>query len=210
MIFWTLLILVTAQSVQLSCGSQVNGITLSELGYVDVNAYYGLRFATAPRFTQCDDVTCDPSATINATQFGPICYQFGATRPPRRTQSDDCLLLDVYTPVNTTSKSKLQVFFWIHGGGNCFGSSTLYTGLSHLTSMDNVVVVSVQYRLGAYGYLATSELSREQHGFSGNYGIGDLVSALRFVNKEIVNFGGDPTRVTLIGQVAHVASIAFC
>jgi len=184
----------------LSCGSKVNGIRLSENGYVDVNAYYSIPFATAARFTHSSDVVCNPSAVINATQLGPVCYQFGAPRPPTRVQSDDCLLLDIYTPVNATTTSALQVFFWIHGGGNCFGSSTLYTGLSHFTAMDNVVVVSVQYRLGAYGYLATSELSREQSGFSGNYGIADLISALRFVNKEIVNFGGDATRVTLFGQ----------
>lgn len=187
-----------APTATLSCGATVTGVALREAGYADVDAFYSIRFATAARFAHARDEPCTPHAALNASAPGAQCVQFTRRASPR-AQSEDCLSLDVFRP-SSSSSSSAQVLFWIYGGGNCFGASDSYDGLPHIAALENVVLVAANYRLGALGYLATRELSREQGGASGNYGIGDLVSALRFVQREIAHFGGDPTRVTLIGQ----------
>jgi len=147
-----------------------------------------------------------------ATEFGPICAQpepveFGPWTDEFLAQGDmseDCLSLNVWTP--QVKAKDLPVMVWIHGGGMTTGSSDvpIYNG-AHLASQD-VVVVSINYRLGVLGFLAHPELE-SQNGLSGEYGILDQIAALKWVHNNIAQFGGDPGNVTIAGQSAGAASV---
>lgn len=123
--------------------------------------------------------------------------------------SEDCLYLNVWTPANAR-KQHLPVIVWIHGGGFTNGSSAmpLYWG-DRLASRD-VVVVTIAYRLGVFGFLAHPELTAElPHASSGNYGLLDQIAALRWVQRNIAAFGGDPSRVTIAGQSAGSSFVSI-
>ncbi|XP_074769112.1 fatty acyl-CoA hydrolase precursor, medium chain-like [Athene noctua] len=116
--------------------------------------------------------------------------------------SEDCLYLNVYTPVSTEKREKLPVFVWIHGGGLVFGAASSYDG-SALAAFDNVVVVTIQYRLGIAGYFSTGD----QHA-RGNWGYLDQVAALQWIQENIIHFGGDPGSVTIAGESAGGVSVS--
>jgi para-nitrobenzyl esterase len=120
--------------------------------------------------------------------------------------SEDCLTLNIWTPKDARDA---PVFFWIHGGALATGSSreALYDG-SKLAER-GVVVVSVNYRLGVLGWLAHPELSAEQGGFSGNYGLLDQIRALEWVRDNIGAFGGNPDNVTIAGESAGALSVMY-
>ncbi|WP_292075078.1 MULTISPECIES: carboxylesterase/lipase family protein [unclassified Brevundimonas] len=156
----------------------------------------------APRWTGVRD----------ARDFGPACVQ-----PTPRVQtiyssdlgrtSEDCLTLNVWSPADA---QKAPVIVWIHGGALVTGSSreTLYDG-ARLAS-EGVVVVSINYRLGVLGYLAHPALSAESpQGLSGNYGLMDQIEALRWVQRNIAAFGGDPQNVTIAGESAGGLSVVY-
>lgn len=113
--------------------------------------------------------------------------------------SEDCLYLNIWAPKDARGK-RLPVYFWIHGGGLFSGSSDvpIYDG-ANLAADGEIVVVSLNYRLGPFGFLAHPELSKEA-GTSGNYGLMDMVAALQWVKANIAEFGGDPEQVTIGGQ----------
>lgn len=151
----------------------------------------------------------------SATQFGPSCPQFasptgGDTSVPEGELggNEDCLLLNVYAPEGAKSKNTkgdggLPVMFWIHGGGNTTGTSSFYNG-SRLASEHNVIVVSVNYRLGMLGWFRHKSL-REGAGpldASGNFGTLDLIAGLDWVQENIDAFGGDAQNVTIFGESA--------
>ncbi|KAJ8262390.1 hypothetical protein GJAV_G00165900 [Gymnothorax javanicus] len=117
--------------------------------------------------------------------------------------SEDCLYLDVYTPANARAESKLPVMVWIHGGGFAIGGSSMQDG-SALAAYQNVVLVVIQYRLGILGFFSTGD---EQA--PGNFGFLDQVAALRWVQKNIQSFGGDPGSVTIFGESAGGASVSL-
>ncbi|HUO97204.1 MAG TPA: carboxylesterase family protein [Rhizomicrobium sp.] len=134
---------------------------------------------------------------------GPWTWEYSA----QGKVSEDCLFVNVWTPA-TSTKDKLPVLFWIHGGGYFEGSSSaaIYDGDSF--ARKGIIVVSLNYRLGALGFLATPGLSAEspQH-VSGNYGVLDTIAALKWVKKNIAAFGGDPKRVTIYGQSAGAGMV---
>lgn len=115
--------------------------------------------------------------------------------------------MNIWTPSNATSTSKLPVFLWIYGGrfeGGA-GSVPTYDG-SHLAAKD-MVVVTFNYRMGPFGFLAHPDLSAESgHNSSGNYGILDQIQAIDFLQDEVAAFGGDPDQITVGGQSAGSAS----
>ena len=120
---------------------------------------------------------------------------------------EDCLFLNVWTPAKTASAS-LPVMFWIYGGGfnEGSGSVAVYDG-TELAKKD-VIIVSVNYRVGPIGFLVHPELSKEsEHHVSGNYGLLDQIGALQWVQKNISGFGGNPTNVTIFGQSAGALSV---
>ena len=140
-----------------------------------------------------------------ADRFGPLCPQPTPRGAEPPAMSEDCLFLNVWTGANAASERR-SVMVWLHGSGDGqAGSMPLYHG--EALAKKGVVVVSVDYRIGALGSLASAELSRESgHGASGDYAILDDIAALKWVQKNIAAFGGDPANVTLFGQ-SHGAAM---
>lgn len=140
-----------------------------------------------------------------ATRFGPDGVQSSYEANsfyyrPSRISSEDCLYLNVWTP---RTSGRLPVIVWIHGGALTRGSASidLYDGAN--LARQGAVVVSLNYRLGVFGFLAHPDLVAESaQGAAGNYGILDQIEALRWVRDNIAEFGGDPSNVTLFGQSA--------
>ncbi|GAM89555.1 hypothetical protein ANO11243_075940 [Dothideomycetidae sp. 11243] len=142
-----------------------------------------------------------------ADKYGPPCPQqpFGPMNV-LPSQSEDCLSLNVWTPAKSEDE-RLAVFVWIYGGRFIAGSGSepAYDGTG--LASKGVVVVTLNYRVGILGFLATPELSKESgHNASGNYGILDQIAALEWVRENIAAFGGDPDKVTIGGQSAGGAS----
>ncbi|HVS13456.1 MAG TPA: carboxylesterase family protein [Thermoanaerobaculia bacterium] len=148
-----------------------------------------------------------------ANEYGPACmqppYPEGSFyRSPELPVSEDCLTLNVWT--GAAPGAGRPVMVWIHGGALTRGSGAnpVYDGTN--LAKRGVVVVTVNYRLGAFGYLAHAELSAEsEHGSSGNYGVLDQIAALRWVQQNIERFGGDPANVTIFGESAGSWSVNY-
>ncbi len=172
-------------------------------------AFLGIPYAAPPtgdlRWKAPSDFQCAP-AVRDATQFGPACPQIDGTMM-EAVGNEDCLTLNVWTPNSIDAPRAVLVF--IHGGGNSIGSSgeitsgtAIYDGAS-LAEKGDVVVVTMNYRLGALGFLALAALSAEgDPKVSGNYGILDQIAALKWVKRNAAAFGGDPGRVMLFGESA--------
>lgn len=152
------------------------------------------------------------TGTKAATDFGPACMQpvtlFGSVyAQDLGAMSEDCLTLNVWSPANA---SKMPVLVWIHGGALNTGSSKekMYDGAR--LAREGIVVVSINYRLGVFGYLAHPELSAESaQGVSGNYGLLDQIEALKWVQRNIGALGGDPANVTIAGESAGGLSVMY-
>ena len=144
---------------------------------------------------------------LKAEKFGPWPPQ--PTRPGRTAEmmSEDCLYLGIATPA-TSAADRLPVMVWIHGGG--FQTEHYGGDLWKYLAMRGVVIVSVEYRTGALGFMAHPELTKESPtGHSGNYGLLDQIFALQWVQRNIRNFGGDPTNVTIFGESAGAISCSI-
>ena len=173
-----------------------------------VRAFLGIPYA-APPVGDLRWKAPEPPAkwkdTRDATSYGARCAQ-GRVFPDMVFQdsgpSEDCLFLNVYTPADATDASKLPVMFWIHGGGYSGGASSEPRHNGDFLPLKGVVLVTINYRLGVFGFLATEDLAKEAGGAAGNYGLMDMVSALHWVRDNIKNFGGDPDNVTIFGESA--------
>jgi len=152
------------------------------------------------------------TGTREAIEFPAACFQTKPklsnlyTRDPM-PMSEDCLALNIWTPSNAHDA---PVFFWIYGGALAGGASSepMYDG-SRLAAQ-GVVVVTINYRLGALGWLAHPELSAESPlGVSGNYGLLDQIEALQWVRRNIRSFGGNPSNVTIAGESAGALSVMY-
>jgi para-nitrobenzyl esterase len=148
------------------------------------------------------------SGTRQATEFGAACPQLRASWLPYIGWKEDCLYLNIWTTQFSRS-AKLPVMVYFHGGSNTAGYSQM-TPLGPTLSRLGVVVVSANYRLGPMGFLAHPALTAEsEHHSSGNYGLLDQLQALRWVRDNIAQFGGDATRVTVMGQSAGAVDICL-
>jgi para-nitrobenzyl esterase len=144
------------------------------------------------------------TGTRNASEFSAICMQrrpnAAGIGPEPRPMSEDCLYLNIYTTAKT-AKDKLPVMVWIHGGALTAGAGSIYDG--EQLARKGVVVVTLNYRLGVFGFFAHPELSKESdRAASSNYGLLDQIAALQWVQKNIAAFGGDPKCVTIFGESA--------
>lgn len=147
-----------------------------------------------------------------ATEFGDVCIQPPgqgrlniAVLPDGPAMSEDCLYLNVWTPADSTVDA-LPVMVYVYGGAYTEGAGSvpLYDGTE--LAKKAAVVVTTNYRLGAFGFLAHPELTKSsEHGYSGNYALADVLAALEWVQRNIPAFGGDPANVTVFGQSAGAA-----
>ena len=167
-----------------------------------VHAFRGIRYGRAERFRAPTPVA-QPGQSVRAQAFGPVCPQKGPYGP----QSEDCLFLNVWTAAPRRGANQ-PVMLYIHGGAYATGSVTdpLNDGQA-LAARGDVVVVTVNHRLNALGYLYLARLD-PRFPDSGNAGQLDLILALRWVRDNIAAFGGDPDRVMVFGQSGGGAKIA--
>ncbi|HEY5349853.1 MAG TPA: carboxylesterase family protein, partial [Candidatus Lustribacter sp.] len=173
----------------------------------DVRSFKGIPFAAppvGPLRWKAPQPVARWSGVRDATAFGPECAQ---PAPPGTRTSEDCLTLNVWTPAATGAN--LPVMVWIYGGGFAVGGSKypVYDGTS--LARHGVVVVTLNYRLNVFGFLAHPALTAEspEH-TSGNYGLLDQVAALRWVQANAAAFGGNPHNVTIFGESAGAASVS--
>lgn len=174
-----------------------------------MNEFLGIRYAAPPvgplRWQPPQPL---PRALFSHTaqSFGPHCVQPASAFGIAST-TEDCLYLNVYTPAATrpVDAKPLPVMFWIHGGALIDGESNDYDPVK-LVNDGEVIVVTINYRLGYLGFLATSGLDAEGH-VAANYGLQDQQFALDWVRRNIAGFGGDPTRLTIFGESAGGLSV---
>ncbi len=141
----------------------------------------------------------------DSTRYGAHCAQnhvFDDMIFQDNGPGEDCLFLNVFVPANAKAKARLPVMFWIHGGGFYGGASNEPRHNGDFLPQQGVVLVTMNYRLGVFGFLATSDLAKEAGGAAGNYGLMDMIAALQWVKTNIGNFGGDPGNVTIFGESA--------
>lgn len=137
----------------------------------------------------------------DAATPSPACAQSDNSNGPE-TVTEDCLYVDVWRPAHTRPGARLPVLYWIFGGGGINGSASQYNA-AQLAQQTHTIVVTVNHRLGWLGFLANPVLSRESSdGISGQYGFLDQIAGLRWTQRTIRNFGGDPAAVTVAGQSA--------
>jgi para-nitrobenzyl esterase len=183
-------------------GGAVRGAAVS-----GVDEFLGLPYAAPPTGALRWRPPQPPAAwdgVRDATQFGPSCPQPPSPFAPPAPFSEDCLYLNVYTPTLRRDRDR-PVLVWIHGGGFTEDGARNYDG-SKLAA-DGVVVVTINYRLGALGFLAHPAVASRPGGPAGNYGLMDQIAALRWVKRNIRQFGGEPHDVTIAGQSAGGVSV---
>lgn len=192
---------------------KVEGCLIEGIVEDGITVYRGIPYAAPP----IGDLRWRPPRPVTKWRGVRKADKFGA--PPIQTNpalasvpynpSEDCLYLNVWTPARQATE-QLPVMFWIHGGGFTAGATAeqLYHG-EHLAKK-GVVVVTVGYRLGVFGFLAHPGLSAEsERHVSGNYGLLDMIASLKWVQKNISAFGGDPDRVTIFGESAGGAAVSI-
>jgi para-nitrobenzyl esterase len=179
-----------------------------------VKAFLGMPYAAAPVADLRWRAPQGPAhwaGERDATKYGAHCAQnqvFADMIFQDGEASEDCLFLNVYAPANATRESKLPVMFWIHGGGFAGGASSEPRHNGDFLPLRGVVLVTINYRLGVFGFLATGDLAQEANGASGNYGLLDMVAALQWVKSNIREFGGNPGNVTIFGESAGSAAVS--
>ena len=198
------------------CG-EIRG-TVSE----DVIDFKGIRYAFAERWTYPESVT-KWEGVYDATSYGNCSYQprafYDEAKNPGKafyynefrkgetyTYDDDCLFLNIRIPYDATPDSKLPVLVYIHGGGFTGGCGHEKHFDGPVWAKKGVISVTVNYRLGPMGFLCLPEL-KEEAGHTGNYGLYDQISAIKWVKNNISAFGGDADKITIMGQSAGAMSV---
>jgi len=195
------------------------GEVVGFVGEYGSHVWLGIPFAAPPRgeLRWRAPAPVEPwTDTLEAVAFGSPCPQlaspFGGLdelRPGTPAGDEDCLALNVYSPRRTreeveSGSGRLPVMVWIHGGSNVIGHSGFYDA-GNLAASQNLVVVTINYRLGPFGWLRHASLRGEgtsEADRSGNFGTLDMIFALRWVQENIAGFGGDPGNVTIFGESA--------
>lgn len=178
-----------------------------------ISSYKGIPYAAPPtganRWRPPQPLT-PWKGVRDAIEFCAECPQAGWPRGEgmSKNSSEDCLFLNIWAPVAAGKKSKLPVMVWIHGGGFVAGSGggPGFTGASF--AKQNIILVSINYRLGRLGFFAFPALSEEYPDeYKGNYGYMDQIAALQWIQKNIASFGGNPENITFFGESAGGVSV---
>jgi len=186
-----------------------------------VESFQGIPFADPPvgenRFRPPQPFSQPWAPKIRqAKKLGPICAQMDLAGD-HYSGSEDCLYLNVYRPQGVNNQSQIPVMIYIYGGGFVMGDSRhLASGMIDIYNPTNIVekhghvFVSMNYRLGGFGFWALPELAAEQKsGTTGNYGLIDQRAAMQWVQRNIQAFGGDPNKVTIQGESAGAFSVTW-
>jgi para-nitrobenzyl esterase len=202
----------------------VNGLVSGTPGSAPgVTVFRGIPFAAAPvgplRW-RAPQPAANWTGVRDGSKWGDTCIQASAkTRslgvnlatdlPDSPKTSEDCLNLNVFTPA-TKAGQKLPVMFWVYGGAYNEGGGNMPISDGNALAKKGVIVVTFNYRVGAFGFLSHPELTKESgHNASGNQAVGDSIAALKWVKANIAAFGGDPDNVTIFGQSAGSCIDAF-
>ncbi|XP_064595928.1 uncharacterized protein LOC135462634 [Liolophura sinensis] len=172
---------------------------------VDLNVFLGIPYAEPPvgKLRLRRTVTKVPiPGVFNATNFGPICPQPSGW-PNNFAMKEDCLVLNIYAPSNASDDDPRSTMVWIHGGSYITGTGNLYDG-TLMSALGDVVVVTINYRLGVLGYFSTEDTHSP-----GNYGAYDQQMALLWVINNIQNFGGNRSNITVMGESAGASSVSL-
>lgn len=148
------------------------------------------------------------SKPLKAREYKPKCWGVIGVLPTPGAASEDCLYLNVWSGARQ-SDDRLPVMVWIHGGGFLAGTASTDRTDGSVLAEHGVVVVTLNYRVAVLGFLVHPDLDREAGGHSGNYGLLDQIAALRWIQKNISAFGGDPSNVTIFGQSAGSESVSL-
>jgi para-nitrobenzyl esterase len=201
---------VAADSVKVE-GGLVEGTVENGLA-----VYRGIPFA-APPVGDLRWRASQPAAkwqgVLRADKFAARCMQGGGAGSPGAAQapemSEDCLYLNVWSPAKS-SGDRMPVLVWIYGGGFGGGATSIPTYSGEQLAKKGVVLVSIAYRVGPFGFLAHPGLSAEtKNRVSGNYGLLDMIAGLQWIQKNIAAFGGDPRRVTIFGESAGGIAVSM-
>lgn len=213
------LLLLIAFSVQAQNNSKAPKVKISN-GMVrgvyegEVSAFKGIPYAAPPvgeyRWRPPQPVK-NWTGERDASKFGSDCAQAGwGAKPGTITDgsSEDCLYLNIWSPANSTAKSKFPVMVWIHGGGFTGGSGSNPQNFGNEFVKQGVLLVTINYRLGRLGFFAHPALNNEfPDELKGNYGYMDQIAALKWIQKNIAAFGGNPKNVTIFGFSAGGVSV---
>lgn len=181
-----------------------------------VMRWAGMRYARSvsrvagQRFNAPQD-PLNENGIVDASDFGPLCVGSSTDLKAESGQdhSEDCLFLNVFTPSKSTNTSNLPVYVFIQGGGFAVNGNANYNGADLIDAADNdMVVVNFNYRVGPYGFLAGKEIAANKS-MSMNNGLKDQRQALKWVKKNIAQFGGNPGHVTVGGASAGGGSVVF-
>lgn len=218
---WFVFLLLAAGALSAPAAAQVSAASpvaaigdgrIAGTAFPGGSVFFNIPFASAP----VGDLRWRPPVSSESwdglrdgTRRGAACMQpdQGWNAVDAERSSEDCLYVNVWRPEGSGSHA---VMVWFHGGGfvGGAGNTPLYDGED--LARRGIVLVAVNYRLGVFGYLAHPDLAGEsQHGISGNYGLMDQIAALQWVQQNIASFGGDPSKVTIFGQSAGAASVAY-
>ena len=227
MLQWLVIVLVSCLShPALSQPESLSAERITTRSGLEVLQYTGIRFAEAPE----GQFRWRAPRSVNEPEqlegWPPACMQDDRTSnwyamvatgvdgdtskvPQTPAVSEDCLFLNVWTPTQKNA-TKRPVLVWIYGGSNRSGWSYEPDYRGQELAARGVVVVSIAYRVGLFGFLAHPELSAESpHGSSGNYGLLDQIEALKWINEHIASLGGDPGNVTIFGESAGAGNIGY-
>jgi para-nitrobenzyl esterase len=180
-----------------------------------VRVYKGIPFAAPPvgdlRW-RAPQMVKPWKGVLHAEKYADACMQVPIVAPDLGldpvTPNEDCLYLNIWTPAKSAG-ARLPVMVWIYGGGFTIGATSMTQYNGENFAKKGVVLVSIAYRLGPLGFLADPELTKEQGGHSGNYGLLDQIAGLKWVKRNIAAFGGNPNRVTIFGESAGGISVSM-
>ena len=177
----------------------------------EIRIFKGIPFATPPVGNlrwRAPQAVAHWDSVRQADAFGPVCMQNSGGGGGDQKVSEDCLYLNVWTGAKSAGE-KRPVMVWIYGGGYNTGSGSQPDYDGEALAKKGAVVVTINYRLGVFGFFSYPELTRESdRRGAGNFGLLDSIAALQWVQKNIAAFGGDPKRVTIFGESAGAGLVA--